>query len=74
MGYLPEDNTDFIFAVICEELGFFGALMVVALFLLFVVIIGWRIASPCQHQFGKMVALRNHGDDPGLQAGDQHCG
>ena len=25
MGYLPEDNTDFIFAVICEELGFFGA-------------------------------------------------
>ena len=56
MGYLPEDNTDFIFAVICEELGFFGALMVVALFLLFVVI-GWRIASRCQHQFGKMVAF-----------------
>jgi cell division protein FtsW len=56
MGYLPEDNTDFIFAVICEELGFFGALIVVALFLLFV-IIGWRIASRCQNQFGKMVAF-----------------
>src|ERR1035437_151547 len=56
MGYLPEDNTDFIFAVICEELGFFGALMVIGLFLAFV-IIGWRIASRCQHHFGKMVAF-----------------
>ncbi len=56
MGYLPEDNTDFIFAVICEELGFFGALMVIALFVVFVVI-GWRIASRCQNQFGKMVAF-----------------
>jgi cell division protein FtsW (lipid II flippase) len=56
MGYLPEDDTDFIFAVICEELGFFGALMVIGLFLAFV-IIGWRIASRCQHQFGKMVAF-----------------
>jgi len=56
MGYLPEDNTDFIFAVICEELGFFGALMVIGLFVAFV-IIGWRIASRCQHHFGKMVAF-----------------
>ena len=56
MGYLPEDNTDFIFAVICEELGFFGAMMVIGLFLAFV-IIGWRIAMRCQHQFGKMVAF-----------------
>jgi cell division protein FtsW len=56
MGYLPEDNTDFIFAVICEELGFFGAMMVIGLFLAFVVI-GWRIATRCQHQFGKMVAF-----------------
>jgi cell division protein FtsW len=56
MGYLPEDNTDFIFAVICEELGFIGAAMVVGLFLAFVVI-GWRIASRCQHQFGKMLAF-----------------
>jgi cell division protein FtsW len=56
MGYLPEDNTDFIFAVICEELGFVGSLMVIGLFVAFV-IIGWRIASRCQHHFGKMVAF-----------------
>src|SRR5256714_9457653 len=33
LGYLPEDTTDFIFAVICEELGLFGALLVIALYL-----------------------------------------
>lgn len=31
-GYLPEDTTDFIFAIICEELGLVGAVAVVALF------------------------------------------
>lgn len=33
LDYLPEDTTDFIFAVICEELGFFGAALVVLMFL-----------------------------------------
>ncbi|MCL2649154.1 MAG: putative lipid II flippase FtsW [Phycisphaerales bacterium] len=56
MGYLPEDSTDFIFAVICEELGIVGAAMVVALFVTFV-FIGWRIATRCQHPFGKMLAF-----------------
>lgn len=31
-GYLPEDRTDFLFAVICEELGLMGAAVVVALY------------------------------------------
>ncbi len=31
-GYLPEDTTDFLFAVICEELGLAGALLVLALY------------------------------------------
>jgi len=56
MGYLPEDNTDFIFAVICEELGIFGAFIVIALFAIFV-IVGWRIASRCTNLFGRMVAF-----------------
>lgn len=32
LGYLPEDRTDFIFAIICEELGIAGAALVVGLF------------------------------------------
>lgn len=44
-GYLPEDTTDFIFAIICEELGIMGAVLVIALYatliaLLFCVIRG----------------------------------
>jgi len=31
-GYLPEDHTDFVFAIICEELGVVGAMLVVMLF------------------------------------------
>jgi cell division protein FtsW len=34
--YLPEDRTDFIFAIICEELGIAGAGIVIALFLVIV--------------------------------------
>ncbi len=56
MGYLPEDNTDFIFAVVCEELGFVGAAMVIALFAGFV-LVGWRVMSRCNNLFGKMVAF-----------------
>jgi cell division protein FtsW len=56
MGYLPEDNTDFIFAVICEELGFVGAALVIGLFVAFV-LVGWRVMSRCHSLFGKMVAF-----------------
>lgn len=31
-GYLPEDTTDFLFAIICEELGVFGAALVMFLY------------------------------------------
>ena len=42
--YLPFDHTDFIFAIICEELGFFGAAMVVAIFL-GILVCGWSIVT-----------------------------
>ena len=32
-GYLPEDTTDFIFSVVCEELGIFGAIAVASLYI-----------------------------------------
>ena len=36
--YIPEPHNDFIFSIICEELGFFGALLVILLFALLI----WR--------------------------------
>lgn len=42
--YLPEGHTDFVFAVLAEELGMFGALTVVLLFA-FVAVRAFRIAS-----------------------------
>jgi cell division protein FtsW len=56
MGYLPEDNTDFIFSVICEELGCVGAFMVIGLFVAFTAA-GWRIATRAKNLFGKMIAF-----------------
>ena len=38
LGFLPESHNDFIFAILCEELGFLGGFLVLALF--FVII--WR--------------------------------
>lgn len=37
-GYVSQPQNDFIFTIVCEELGFFGAFLVIALFALFV----WR--------------------------------
>jgi cell division protein FtsW len=54
--YLPEAHTDFIYAVICEELGFIGAMVVIALF----VVYGWRgmrAAFEAPDGFGRLLAL-----------------
>jgi len=54
LGWLPEKHTDMIFAVIGEELGFFGALLVPLLFLGFG-IAGLYAAVQCRDQFGRLV-------------------
>lgn len=54
--YLPEAHTDFIFAVICEELGFLGATIVFALFAMYAWR-GLRAAFNAPDGFGRMVAL-----------------
>ena len=54
--YLPEAKNDFVFAVVCEELGFVGAVMVIILFLL-LVFRGMYIASKAPDKYGMMIAL-----------------
>lgn len=53
--YLPEAETDFIFAVVGEELGLVGALFVVALFLVLLVS-GLKIARYAADPFDSMLA------------------
>ena len=56
LGYLPADTTDFIFAIICEELGLAGAAMVIALYVLAIwLMLG--IVRDCRHMFGRMLGL-----------------
>jgi len=54
-GYLPQDNNDFIFAIVCEELGVVGGLVVIALFLL-LLWRGWRISRAAPDRFGQLLA------------------
>ena len=53
-GYVSQPQNDFIFTVICEELGFIGAFSVILLFLLLVVR-GFRIASHAPDRFSSLV-------------------
>jgi cell division protein FtsW len=54
--YLPEAHTDFIYAVICEELGFIGATIVIALFAVYAWR-GMRAAFSAPDSFGRLLAL-----------------
>lgn len=54
--YLPEAHTDFIYAVICEELGFVGAVLVIALFVVYGRR-GIRAAFAAPDAFGHLLAL-----------------
>ena len=54
--WLPEPHNDFIFAIVCEELGLVGALVIILLFCLLV----WRgftIAMRAKDKFGSLLAL-----------------
>jgi len=54
--YLPEAHTDFIFAIIGEELGLLGTMLVVILFILFM-FFGIRVCFKTKDYFGKVVAV-----------------
>jgi len=54
-GHLPEDTTDFIFAIVGEELGFVGNATVILLFILFVWV-GILVVMRCKDRFGQLLA------------------
>lgn len=56
MEYLPEAHTDFIYAVIGEELGFCGSAAVIAAFFLLVVVM-WRLVSKIDDTFCRLTAF-----------------
>lgn len=53
--YLPEEHNDFIFSVVCEELGFIGALLILTLFAL-LIIRGYWIALHSTDRYSFLVA------------------
>jgi len=56
LAWLPEAHTDFIFAVIGEEQGFIGCLLIIFLFWT-ILQRGFHIAVKCQDSYGKLLAL-----------------
>lgn len=54
--YIPEPQNDFIFSIICEELGFVGALAVIILFAIFIYR-GVNIALRAPDRFGRYLAF-----------------
>ncbi|HOA85020.1 MAG TPA: FtsW/RodA/SpoVE family cell cycle protein, partial [Bacillota bacterium] len=53
-GYVSEPQNDFIFTIICEELGFFGAFLIVTLFIL-LIRRGFKIAAKAPDKFSSLV-------------------
>ena len=56
LGILPEAPTDFIFCVLAEELGFFGALVLIGLYIALVVI-SFRVARSSNDMFGLVLVM-----------------
>lgn len=54
--YLPEEHNDFIFSVICEELGFIGAVLILALFALLIVR-GYWLAMHMRDRYSFLVCV-----------------
>ena len=54
--YLPEPQTDFIFAIISEEFGFLGVLIVATLFIT-IIYSGLKISMKCQDNFGNFLSF-----------------
>ena len=56
LGFLPEPQNDMIFSIICEELGLFGAIAVILMFIMLI----WRfmvIANNAPDLFGALLVV-----------------
>ena len=56
LGFIPEAQNDMIFSVVCEELGLFGGICIIVLFVIMI----WRfmvIANNAPDMFGSMLAV-----------------
>lgn len=54
--YVSEPQNDFIFSIVCEELGFVGAAVIIVLFIA-LVIRGIQIAQKCPDRFGSLLVI-----------------
>ena len=56
LGYVPEAQNDMIFSIICEELGMFGAVSIIVMF----IILCWRLMTVAQNAedlYGSLIAV-----------------
>jgi rod shape determining protein RodA len=56
LEFLPEKQTDFIFTMLSEELGFVGSVSTILVYGL-IIYMGTKIALKAKHQFGRLLAL-----------------
>jgi len=54
--YLPEEHNDYIFAIVCEELGFIGAMLILLLFAL-LIIRGYWLAMNANDKFSSLITI-----------------
>ena len=54
--WVPEPHNDFIFAIVCEEAGLVGAMIIIALFCA-LVWQGFKISARAQDKFGSLLAI-----------------
>jgi rod shape determining protein RodA len=56
LNFLPEKQTDFIFTMLCEELGFIGSMSIILLYSA-IIFIGIKMSLSIRNQYGKLVAI-----------------
>jgi len=56
LNFLPEKQTDFIFTMLSEELGFLGSVFTIAVYSA-IIAIGISIATKTKHQYGRLLVM-----------------